>query len=348
MNKLAPTPQKRATLIRDAAIARTVVLVNGIPGCGKTLLSSIVSSLDRLELEKYNYPLECACQLNFLGKMELEAAVYMVRMLCDLDLYQMMMSRETNFRYSDLSGVFSNPRPWRYVKRLFGPGDKAVLAKVENEKPILNLVTHNLLSVGEPLFEALGERLRLIEVVRHPLYTLKQWRVFMPLYAKDPRNFSPWIEFDGQALPWFAKNWEDLYLRSNMMDRVIHSIDHLLTLCGGVYQKLPEEQKKRVMLIPFEPFVLKTAPYIEKLLSFIGTTGGTALAKEMKRQKVPRGKIADGIDLKIYRQYGWRPAQGDEAAELKARRDFAAAEATPEAMAVLDRLCREYEAKYPV
>lgn len=348
MNKPAPTEAKDSKLTRDAAIAQTVVFVNGIPGCGKTLLSSIISSLDRLELEKYNYPLECACQMHFLGKIDPAAAVSMIKILCDIDLYQMMMSRETNFRYSDLSGVFNNPHPWRYLKRLFGPGDKAVLGIIEQERPILNMVTHNLLSVGEPLFDALGQRLCFVEVVRHPLYMIKQWRVFMPAYATDPRNFSLWIEHDGQALPWFARGWEELYLRSNLMDRAVYSIDKLLRWSEALYQRLPDRQKSRVLFIPFERFVLNPGPILSQLLSFIGTTGGAALKRELKRQKVPRHRIADGIDLKIYRQYGWQPARGDEAAELKIRRDFAAAQATPEAMAVLDRLCGEYEAKYPI
>lgn len=334
-------------VIRDASIAKTTVFVNGIPGCGKTLFSSIVSSLDRMELEKYDYSIEWICQLRFLQRIEGDAAHAMLRVLCDYDLYNLMMSRETNFRLSDLSGVFRNPYPWRYVRRLFQAGDAASVERIERADPILNLVTHNLLSAGRPLFASLGERLRFLEIVRHPLYMIKQWRVFMPRYATDPRQFALWINTGGANLPWFAHGWEDLYLRSNMMDRVIHSIDHLLRLSAAVQEALTPEERSRLLIIPFEPFVLDPAPHMERLLSFIGTTEGSKTKSEMRRQKIPRKMVADGIDIKIYREYGWRPPEeGDEAGELKRRREFAASEATPAGMEVLDRLSRAYESKY--
>lgn len=332
---------------RPDCIARTVVIVNGIAGCGKTLLSSIVSSLERLELEKYDYPLEWVCQVRHLNRIEDDAAHALIRIHCDLDLYNLMMSRETNFRTSDLSGVMHNPRPWRYVRRLFQPGDAAVMDRIDREDPVLNLVTHNLLSIGRPVFSALGERLRFIEVVRHPLYMLKQWRLFMPRYGTDPRHFSPWIQVDGRNLPWFALGWEDLFLRSNMMDRAILSIDRLLRMSDAFQATLTKDEKDRLLIIPFEPFVLRPEPSMKALTSLIGTDAGKTTRREMRRQKVPRRMVAEGIDLKIYRENGWKPPEeGDESSELKLRWDFAAAEATPEALSVLERLCREYESRH--
>lgn len=334
-------------LTREPAIARQVAVVDGIQGCGKTLFSSIVSSLERMEIEKYNYPLELSCQSAWLGLCDEQAAVMMARMLTDIDLYQGMMSRETNFRYSDLSGVFHTPRAWRYFARLFQPGDGAVIPQIERERPILNLVTHNLLVTGTPIFKALGSRLSFIEVVRHPLYMLKQIRLFMPRAGKDPRIFSFWLEHEGRAIPWFAKGWEALWAASNDMDRSIHMMDRLLAAARATQASLAPEHKARVLIVPFEPFVLDPEPWMTRLTVLLGTEAGATARRELARQKVPRARIADGIDLKVYRDNGWRPSEkGDEAAELKSRWDYASAEATPPGLEVLRRLCRDYESRY--
>ncbi|TPW17645.1 MAG: Uncharacterized protein FD126_3602, partial [Elusimicrobia bacterium] len=87
-------------------------------------------------------------------------------------------------------------------------------------------------------------------------------------------------------------------------------------------------------------------PHMNRLTAFLGTTPTEATARELRRQKVPRRRVAEGLDLAVYRWNGWEPPQGSEADELRKRREFAAAEATPAAMETLDRLCREYEAAY--
>jgi hypothetical protein len=333
-------------IVREPSIAGTVVVVDGVPGCGKTLFSAIVSSLARVELEKYDYALEQSCQLRKLGKLEEDAAQTMVRLCTDLDLYNLMMARETNFRWSDLSGVWSNPRPWRYLKRAFGPGDGAVTPRIAAERPILHLVTHNLLAVGAPLFPALGERLRVVEVVRHPLYSLKQWRLYIERYGLDERDFTVWFGGPGgKALPWFAHGWEARYLAANPMDRVILCLERLLGLARETLESRPLHERDRVLTIPFEPFVKEPEPWMGKLCAFLGTERIPETERELRRQKVPRAMIADGIDLAIYRENGWKPpVAGDESGELALRRKYAVDEgATPEGLAVLDRLCREYE-----
>src|SRR5439155_12798498 len=46
--------------------------------------------------------------------------------------------------------------------------------------------------------------------------------------------------------------------------------------------------------------------------------------------------------------YGWEPPDraSSEVQEFQKRRDFAAAEASPDAMRVLDRMCEQYEVTY--
>ena len=87
---------------------------------------------------------------------------------------------------------------------------------------------------------------------------------------------------------------------------------------------------------------------MQRLETALGTKMDSCTKRMMRKQNVPRKMFAEGIGLKIYKQYGWEPPRkgSDEAKEFERRRQFAAERASGEAMAVLDQLCVEYEAKY--
>ena len=162
--------KKLTKVIRQKQLSEKIVIVDGQPGCGKTMLSPIIASMNRVELLSYAVEIELICRLSHLKKIDNDAAIAMVRMLVDHKLYQTMMGRDTNFRYSDLSSVFQDSNPWRYFKRIFQKGDLVTPEKIKNERPILNLTTHDLLGWSNPVLSGLGEAVLFIEVVRHPLY----------------------------------------------------------------------------------------------------------------------------------------------------------------------------------
>lgn len=328
-------------IVREPHIAPKIVVVDGLPGCGKTMLSPIVGALPRVQLIQYPYEIEYVCSLQFLKRMESDAAQALIRMFTDLLLYNVMQSRETNFRPSDISSVFRSARPWQYFKRLFQKGDEAVLPRIEREKPILHLTTHFLLPFAAPMFEALGDRIALIEVVRHPLYMVRQQSLYQDRFGTDPRDFTIWFDYEGKAVPYFAHGWEEIFLKANAVERSIHIMRHLS-------RRILESERSGVLVIPFEPFVLNPWPYLGKMEAMLETKSDRTTLRMLQRQKVPRKKIADGRALKIYRTYGWKEGRkgAGEREELKERRAFAAAHASKEAMEILDELSRDYEERY--
>lgn len=335
-------------VVRPPHIAEQVVIVDGLPGCGKTMMSPIVGALARVELMQYAYPVEYACALHYLDSLTPDAAAALIRMLTDLQLYNVMMSRETNFRWSDLSGVRLHPEPLKYVRRLFQAGDEAAVQRIKSERPILHLVTH-LLFVHTPLLlEALGSRGKIVEVVRHPLYMIKQQSLYMDRFAADPRDFSIWIDAGGGTVPWFARGWEQKFLQANAMDRAIYMVDEMGRRQAQMLAGLEPSQRSQVLVVPFERFVIDPLPYVNQLAALLGSEVTETTRREMKKQNVPRKMYAEGIGRPIYAEYGWQPpAKGsDEAREFVKRRALAAERATPEAMAILDRLSADYEREY--
>ncbi|MFA5844068.1 MAG: hypothetical protein WC971_04465 [Coriobacteriia bacterium] len=336
-------------VVRRGHLAEKVVFVDGLPGCGKTMLSPIVAAMPRVELLTYAYAIEHVCDLHSLGKITLDAAAAMVGLQTDLRLYDTMMSRETNFRPRDLSSAWRAPRRWRYFERLFAAGDEAVPARIRDERPILHLTTHKLLAFAEPVFAALGERAVLLEVVRHPLYMLKQQALNMASLVADPRDFDVYVAHgDGGEVPCYTVGWEDLFARSNETERAIHAVDRLTALTEETKATLKARYGARIVTIPFERFVVEPAPYLAEIEDALGTRSDEVTLRMLRKQNVPRARWGEGIRLDIYERCGWEPpAQGaTEADELEVRRRFAALTAGPEAMAALDRCCDMYEETY--
>ena len=92
--------------VRSGHLAEKIVFVDGLWGCGKTMLSPIVAAFDRVELMTYAYEVEQICSLFYLNRISRDATLTMIRALTDRQLYDTMMGRSTNFRFSDLSSAF--------------------------------------------------------------------------------------------------------------------------------------------------------------------------------------------------------------------------------------------------
>jgi len=335
-------------LSRKAHLAEKVVFVDGLPGCGKTLFSTLIASMDRIELLSYTYEVEHICALYYLDKIPIDAASTMVRMQTDLKLYNTMMGRDVNFRPTDLSSVINNHNPSRYFERLFGLGDEKLPEIIKKERPILNFAVHNLLSYSEPIWQALRDRCVFIEIVRHPLYMVRQQALNMSHLLEDVRDFTVYYSFKERELPYYVHGWEKNFIKSNSMERAIHLIDKLNHRTKIARKKLKEKYQAKILTIPFEPFVLDPEPWLQQISDALETNINTSTRKVMSEQNVPRTMVADGIDLEIYKRCGWVPPQEgtNEREELLIRREDVSREVSNKLLSVLDRLSDEYEKMY--
>lgn len=332
------------TITRDHRLLHKMVIVDGFGGCGKTLLSPIVAAMDRVELLSYSPEIENVSFLAHLGKIEMDAAISMIQIQADLMLYETMMARNTNFRPSDLSGAFKDSSFWKYLFRLFRKGDETIPDIVVKKKPILNLATHNLLAYGKPVIKSFGKELVIIEVVRHPLYMLKQQALNMERVLGTCRNFTIYYKYKNEQLPYYTKGWEELFLKSNAVEKVIYTLQYLTDRVEKVKRDTSTNRKTKIVTIPFEPFVLAPEPYLGKIEKTLESKIGSTAKKIIKKQNVPRKMVAAGIDLKIYKRCGWEPPKSNnEEEELKIRMEYAKCHANTKAISVLETLCEEYE-----
>lgn len=344
-------PKKPLKIYRGQDLNSDIIIVDGQPGCGKTLLSPILAAYKRVEIMNFAFPLEWACRLNYFNELSLESTCALVKMHTDLQIYQNMMSRDVNFRFSDLSSVFKSRKRWQYIKRLFGSGDLTIPEKILSEKPILNLATHNLVPMSKPLFKSLGSRLKYIEVVRHPLFMLIQQTLNMQRLINDPRDIGIYFRYNGREIPYYGYGFKEKFHSLNPVEKAIMSMKYQSDLSKKFKIDEHEQIKDDFITVPFEVFVKKPKIYLSYFEQSMGIKFDKNVKKEMKRQKVPRANVVDGLSLAIYKRCGWTPPseKASETDEYKMRRKFAVEQgASKKCLAILDEMSGQYESEYGV
>lgn len=334
--------------VRQKTLLKKLLIVDGLPGCGKTMLSSILSSFPRVELLSYAFEAEFICRLLKFEKINYDAGSALIKMYFDQKLYQLMMGRETNFRYSDLSSVFKSSKAITYFRRIFEKGDLEIPDKIDTLNPILNITTHDLFAYSDPLFENYKNELLFIEIIRHPYYMVIQQTLNMQRLINNKRDIQLYFMYKNNEVPYFTKGWEQIFLSSNYVDKAIYSI------CKSI-DKNKNEKKTAIknndnyLSIPFELFVTYPNNYLNKISKLLNIQIDKKVLKELKRQKVPRKKISDSINLDIYKRCGWEPPKEkySEKQEIDLRRNFCLKMgASSNAIKLIDKYSKDYERKY--
>jgi hypothetical protein len=312
-------------------------------GTGKSILAPIIGSFKRVEKQIINHNFEYVCTLENDDKISNIDAKSLIQVMGDVALFNSMISREVNLRPSDDSGVLNNPYGLRYFKRLFKIGDATIVEEIKNEKPILQIMSHNILQVSNLLFDTFGSSIKMIVMVRHPVYMTEHWFNYIDRVGTDLREFTLTKGENGN-IPWFASGIKN-YLSLNTMDRVIYGIKALTNMQNNILTAMTGNRKKQVLLIPFESFVLEPDKWIKQSKQLLDTEDTHVTNKVLKKQKCPRRDVHAGNGHAGYR-FEKKTTQLSEGDDYKRRLEFIQEIATPEAGKVHKSLSDQYESGY--
>lgn len=331
---------------RDLFLTDKLLVLDGLTGTGKTMISNVLESFERVEAGRFIYDVEHISIAQALGALTPDAGNSLLGLLIDGKLYDNLISREVNFRPSDLSSVLANGRALKYIKRLFKPDGEAVMGRLSEEKPIMMINTHQLLGVMDCLFEQFENKVYVIEMERHPLYLLEHWMSYMDMHGTSPRDFTVWIaDKDNNSVPWFAYEWRDDYWSMTKFDRVVKSLETLTDHIDSQYEKHPNS---RLISIPFEDFCLNSDKYIGEISSWLGTSKTSRTRKSCKRQRLPRNNINDGLNRKIYQRYGYKNINKlqTHAENYAAKQAYADMYQSETSAPILKKLIKRYEKRF--
>ena len=161
-------------------------------------------------------------------------------------------------------------------------------------------------------------------MIRHPVDLIDSWvrRGWGTRFGTDPLALTFCIQYEGQELPYYAVGWETEYVSASPMDRVIKMITRLWDDNMAVYRSLTAEQKRLVLVIPYEDFIQHPSVFLNPVGDFLGSAPTRHTKSTLKRQGCPRTLSADGVTR---------------------RRSEIANRATPQDMVQVERLIKEFE-----
>ena len=290
--------------IRKGELSKKILITDGLPGCGKTMLSPILSSLSRVEMFYFAFEIEFITRLFHFNKIKKDSATSLIRMLTDYKLYNSMMSREINFRSLDLSSVTRHHNYKEYINRLKSPGDKTVPRLIKKKKPILHLITHDILNYSKILVESLAPRLTYVELIRHPLDTINQQIYIMEDHFNNPRSVQIEFEFKKKPLPYWSNDWKSKFLKMNNVNRAIFNICKMHNDNSKNRKRLKKILKENYICVPFEKFTIEPMPILKKISKSLNTEITKTTLKEMKKQNIPRKKFFNTPQTEIYKRVG--------------------------------------------
>ena len=268
-------------------IARNVIAIDGISRCGKSILSSIIPSLEGVEQLRFITLLEHVVPALALGVMDKSCARSSMRTLMNEIAYDTMLSRNANFRPGDLSGITNYARPGIYVERLTREEGPPVIEELRNSSRMFPYMTHDMM-VNLEYFDALEIDYRMVEMYRHPVDNLHSWYVrgWGERFGYDPQSFTLCIESGGQLLPWYCSGYAGEWLKMNSMERCIHTGLDLLRQSIAQHRKAPHS--KRIITITFENFVQNTQEEMDRLCAFLGTKASAWTPAFLDAARCPR------------------------------------------------------------
>lgn len=269
-----------------------VIVVDGLWGVGKTAVTSVIGAMNNVEKMRLDHVHEYVCTMNHLGKMSDDATRFMLVTYSDIDQYSNMIGREINFRPSDASGTKNTPgSTFKYLRRLFAEDGDQIVDQIMSQNIANHVVTHQVLPVGEPLFEAFDKRLKMVHIVRHPVHLARYWNDYLRDSLRH-REFTVSFDVRGEKVPWWAADWAEEFIGMNTMDRALASISHLYGLLISRFDQ--HRHDPRLLVVSFEDVVMRPQTTFPKIAEFLGRELSRKTDKILTRERIPRPTITHG------------------------------------------------------
>lgn len=295
-------------LQRREVFSNDVIFVDGLWGTGKSLLAPIVCSMTGVEKLKIEHTYEHVSWLFRLGKISEDAALWMLKTYADMGQYHNVIGRDINLRWNDDSGLKYVQDKLKLIGRLFSSEGDLKAEEINRKNLAYCVMTHKLLLAPDLLLNAYGSRVKVIEMVRHPLYMVDHYNGFLSRF-NSVRNFTPSFYHEGEKVPWFAKQWAEEYNSAKPLEKAILCITRLYP---WLFQKIDEAKKDglEVLIISFEELSFRPKLVLSRLEEFTGRSHHGQIASVLKRQKLPRNSISQG---RGHSSYGWSSSKSSDA-----------------------------------
>ncbi len=300
--------------IRDLPSSYKLLIVDGVSGSGKTMISRLIDSAPESTSPSFLYELEYFCQLYSMGFLSQDSASTLIRSGLDLKFFNDSIGREVNLRPNDLSSILKSSKKFSYLAALLKNDTPKNSESAMLSRNVLSLVTHQLHGDANLLSELYGPRFHHIICIRHPYYLIDHWISYMGTLLVNPRDFTLAVDNDSNRLPWFIRRYPDLYLNSNKQNMAALCVVEILEQAFACI----DMKREAVSVIDFENFVLNPSMYLSEISRKCKLNFSSKTERILRGQLVPRRHINETKKLPIYERY----ASGFHTADYGMNEDF--------------------------
>ena len=272
-----------------------VIVVDGLWGSGKSLLSPILSHLQNVEKWKINIIYEYLSVLDNFNKISSDSSSFLLNRFILMDQYNNLIGREINTKIIDQSSIFKNAYSFKYLKRIFDfrkdQDDESVLDEANKENIALSLMTHNILLTPNLFFENI-KNLKFIHILRNPLYIFDHFYHSMKRFDKE-RELDLSILYKEKNIPWFWNDSMDNYIKLSYADRTAVTINNQYKVLKKNIKTL--SKYNNFLLLNFDDIILNTNKSMKLIETFTKRKFDKKISKTLKKLKIPRNNLSSGM-----------------------------------------------------
>ena len=233
-------------------IIDNIVFIDGFSGSGKSLIASLFGYLQKTEKWQLDSKYEYVAILYYLDKINIDTAKTMLHLIADNHIYDLMLSRNVNFRTSDQSSPHYDGLEEKYLKRLSKMDGDKVVEDIKFNKYILPIHVHYIFGNSDILFSSYKAKLKLyLMVLRNPFDLIKAWHEgnWVNRIANDNRDYHICVQKDNNIVPWYTIDYYEEYISANDMEKAILTIYYYYKKVFTQYNNLSVINKNKTLLL---------------------------------------------------------------------------------------------------
>lgn len=307
-------------LVRPNHFDNDVIFIDGFSSSGKCLISWILQHYKGVELQREDEIFTFVSQFSKYNLIDYNTAVAMMRMFSDRLIYNLTISRDINFRLSDNSCLFKYPYFLDYINRVFKKDRYIAKNSIDTKKPILQIISHDVLNNIDLHVDSFGDRLKVIYMVRNPINIIEgiEKGGFGYRIGTEPTNMISTFKHNDTIIPLYAYTWKDDYIEMNPIDRIVRWVYENFKESMVNFNRIKENDN--IKFIIFEDLVTNPYPICDELSGFIGREYNFKLHRLLRKENCFRtikkennlyNRISDGSKdlieelLSLYEKNGW-------------------------------------------
>lgn len=280
-------------LRKNQNICNNIVIIDGFSKSGKSMIASIFGYLNKCEQWQLDYRYEYIAALDSLNKISRDASETMINMWADNHIYDLTIGRNVNVRKTDVSSPYYDMLEKKFEERLSKQDGDNIVEEIKQLDPILPIHVHHTIGFSDLLLKGFANKLKLYTVsIRNPYKLInfffeEQWPKRL---CKDPRSFKLCIEnSNGNIAPFYiSEEYTNIFQSANDIEKSILTVFIFHKKMFNMIDNADKETKSKIMLIPFDSFIVNPGMYIDKICEKLDTYRVKDFDKIMKRENLPR------------------------------------------------------------